>query len=92
MEPDLILFIAIDHETVFGVCVEWALVVVSILFNFRETNTKQSFCIVDQGIDDHCLLMLCLPSVQMRIRSMPSSPAVSTMTRFGLPSRSTKST
>jgi hypothetical protein len=51
MEPDLIIFIDIRHETVFGVCVKWAWGVIPIFFDARETNTKQRFSIVDDRID-----------------------------------------
>ena len=47
MESDLIIFVRIRHKIVFGASVEWAWGVVTILFNFRETNTKQHFGIVD---------------------------------------------
>jgi hypothetical protein len=54
MEPDLILFIDIHHQTFFGVSVKWAFGTIPIFFDILETNTKQRFSIVDCGIDVRC--------------------------------------
>jgi hypothetical protein len=54
MEPDLILFIDIHHQTIFGVSVKWAYGTIPIFFDVLEMNTKQRFSIVDDGFDVRC--------------------------------------
>jgi hypothetical protein len=54
MKPDLILFIGIHHQTIFGVSVEWAYGTIPIFFDVLEANTKQRFGKVDDGIDVRC--------------------------------------
>jgi hypothetical protein len=54
VDPDLILFIDIHHQTFFGVSVEWALGTIPIFFDVLETNTKQRFSKAGYGIDVRC--------------------------------------
>jgi hypothetical protein len=41
MEPDLIIFVYIHHETLFGVGVKWAKGIIPIFSDALETNTQQ---------------------------------------------------